>query len=231
MKHLFLEGKGRRWCLVIGLNGAVGVDEHASGAEAAVDAAHGHEEAEAEEVAVVAVADAVVEPGAVMIHLQHTAVTDAAVMRPRWFGNNALFADGHRRCVTFHLWGVARGGGGGLIIVEDDHHQVPVAKAEVPRGPGGGVGADDRGQHKGVDDDQDGAGQNDNQTHKNHTKPAGQVVHQPVHWLEEGVYDHIRVGGLAEAERAEQQPAVEPQLPQPLGGLTTSLFHARPQPS
>lgn len=44
------------------LNGIVSIKEHVSGADAAVDAAHGHIKAKGEEVAVVEVAHAVIEP-------------------------------------------------------------------------------------------------------------------------------------------------------------------------
>lgn len=45
------------------LNGCICIPEHVPAADAAVDAAHGHEKAEGEEVAVVVVPNTVIEPG------------------------------------------------------------------------------------------------------------------------------------------------------------------------
>lgn len=45
------------------LDRSVRIQEHVFGADAAVDAAHGHKEAEGKEVAVVEVAHAVIQPG------------------------------------------------------------------------------------------------------------------------------------------------------------------------
>lgn len=39
--------------------------------------------------------------------------------------------------------------------MEDHHNEKPVATAEVPDDPENGVGADDHGYNKQVDDDQD----------------------------------------------------------------------------
>ena len=48
-----------------------------------------------EEVSVVAVADAVVEPGAVVVHLEHAAVAHRAVVGARGLRVDALLAHGH----------------------------------------------------------------------------------------------------------------------------------------
>ena len=48
-----------------------------------------------EEVAVVAVADAVVEPGAVVVHLEHATVAHRAVVRARGLRVDALLAHRH----------------------------------------------------------------------------------------------------------------------------------------
>ena len=47
-----------------------------------------------EKVAMVEVANAVVKPGAVMIHLEHAGVAHAAVVGPGWLRRNAFLADG-----------------------------------------------------------------------------------------------------------------------------------------
>ena len=48
-----------------------------------------------EKVAVIAVADAVVEPRAVMVHLEHAAVAHRAVVSPRGLWVDAFLAYGH----------------------------------------------------------------------------------------------------------------------------------------
>ena len=47
---------------------------------------------EEQEVALIVQANAVVYPWTVMIHTEHTAIADRAVMRPRGFDNVAAFA-------------------------------------------------------------------------------------------------------------------------------------------
>ena len=56
-------------------------------------AAEHHEHHVEEEVPVVVVAYAVVEPGAVVVHLQDAAVANTAVVGSRWFGLDAFLAN------------------------------------------------------------------------------------------------------------------------------------------
>lgn len=65
-----------------------------------------------------------------------------------------------------YLWRVPGGCPRGLVVVEDDHHQVPVAIADMPHNPGNGVGVQHHGQKAEVGDNEDGAGENHHQTHK-----------------------------------------------------------------
>lgn len=58
-----LLGQVRGLGLPTHLNGCICIPEHVPAADAAVDAAHGHEKAEGEEVAVVVVPNTVIEPG------------------------------------------------------------------------------------------------------------------------------------------------------------------------
>ena len=57
-------------------------------------------------------------------------------------------------------------GSGGLVIVEEDHGEDPVAITQVPDNPLERVGAKDDGQHKEVDNDQDGASEENHQRYK-----------------------------------------------------------------
>ena len=54
------EGEGRRWCLRVSLNSSVSFPEHIPATDTAVDATHGHEQHEGEEVAMVVMSHAVV---------------------------------------------------------------------------------------------------------------------------------------------------------------------------
>lgn len=63
------EGELRRRGLVVALHSIVGLKEHVPAVNTAVDTAQGHVEAEGEEVAVVKMADTVVQPGTVVVHL------------------------------------------------------------------------------------------------------------------------------------------------------------------
>ena len=64
-------------------------------------AAEHHEHHVEEEVPVVVVAYAVVEPGAVVVHLQDAAVANTAVVGSRWFGLDAFLANrGHLRTMS-----------------------------------------------------------------------------------------------------------------------------------
>lgn len=92
-----------RWSLIVSLYRVVGVQEQVPAADAAVDAAEGHVQAEWKEVAVVEVAYAIVQPGTVVVHLQHTHVADATVVRSGWFRSDTFLADGHRGNMNFIL--------------------------------------------------------------------------------------------------------------------------------
>ena len=55
-------------------------------------AAKDHEDHVEEEVSVVVVADTVVQPGTVVIHLKDATVANAAVVGPRWFWLDTFLA-------------------------------------------------------------------------------------------------------------------------------------------
>lgn len=121
------------------LNGIVSVQEHVFGTDAAVDAAHGHEETETEEVAVVEVTHAVIQPGTVVVHFQNTSVADAAVMSSGWFGNYTFFTDGNSRNISLFLRRESGLCGRGFIVMKDDHEQIPVAITQMPEDPVNGI--------------------------------------------------------------------------------------------
>lgn len=187
----FSETVVRRRGLIVGLYSVVGVQKQVPAADAAVDTAHGHVDAEGEEVAMVEMAHAVIQPGTMVIHLQNTHVADAAVVCPRWFGSDAFLTDGHERDVTFVLWWVSWRGGGCLVIMEHHHNEKPVATTEVPRNPVCRVRADDCGQDKQVDDDHNRGCQQDDKTDKHHSKPVGHVVHNPIDGLKSTVQQSV----------------------------------------
>lgn len=84
VKHSLPEGEGRRWylaeCLIACkleplrlmvlhfLDSCIGFPKHDATTDATVDATHGHEEAEGEEVAMVVVPHTVIKPGTMVIH-------------------------------------------------------------------------------------------------------------------------------------------------------------------
>lgn len=107
MSSGFSEGVLWRRGLVVSLYSIVGIQKQVPAADAAVDAAQSHVEAEGVEVAMVEMADTVVQPGTVMVHLQNTHVADAAVVRPRRFWCDTFLTDGHGRDVNFVLWWVS----------------------------------------------------------------------------------------------------------------------------
>lgn len=191
MNHSLLMSEGGRRRLIRALDGIIRLQEHVFGTDAAVDAAHGHEQTEAEEVTVVEMTHAVIQPGTVVVHFQNTSVADAAVMSSSWFGNYTFFTDSNSWYITLFLRWETRTRDRGFIVMEDHHEEIPVAVTEMPEDPVKGVRAEDDGQHAQVDDNHDGAGQGDHQRHKHHSKPAGHIVHQPVDGLKDTVEHRV----------------------------------------
>lgn len=89
------EGEGWRRGLIVSLDSTVGLHKHIPAADAAVHAAQCHVEAEGEEVSMVEMAHAVVQPRTVVVHLQNTRVADAAVVRPRRLWSDTFLTNGH----------------------------------------------------------------------------------------------------------------------------------------
>lgn len=214
VSHPFSEGEGGWWGLLIGLDGSISLPKKVPTAVAAVHTAQSHEEAERKKVPVIIVAHTVVKPGAVMIHLQHTPITDTAVVSSGWFGVNALLTDGDCGKVIPTLRGVSRWSGDGLIVVEDNEDQIPVTVEEMPAEPWHRVGLDDEGQHTQVGDGHNGAGQHYHKHHEHHPTPADHVVHQPVDRLEGSIDSSITAPKGVVEQGAQADLAIAPALDQ-----------------
>lgn len=65
-----------------------------------------------------------------------------------------------------NLWREPRTRGRGFIVMEDQHEEDPVAVTEVPEDPVNGIRAEDDGKNAQIDDNHDGAGQQNHQRHK-----------------------------------------------------------------
>lgn len=202
------------------------VQKHVFDTDAAVDAAHAHEQTETEEVALVEMTYTVIQPGTVVVHFQNTPAADAAVMSPGRFGDDTLLTDSNSWYITLFLRRETRTRGGGFIVMEEDHEEVPVTVTEVPEDPVKGVRAEDDGQHAQIHDHHDGAGQEDHQRHKHHSKPAAHAVHQPEDGLKHTVQHRVRTGQDVEVEGLQQQPRIAPQIrcsARPLSASQTEL--------
>lgn len=87
-----------------------------------------------EEVSVVEVAHAVVEPGTVVVHLEDAMIANRAVVRSRRLGRDALLADGHHLRHDPLDRGFSRVGSQGHPVVEDDVDEEPLAKDDEEDG-------------------------------------------------------------------------------------------------
>lgn len=125
--------------LIRALDGVVRVQKHVFSTDAAVDAAHAHEQTETEEVTVVEMTNTVIQPGTVVVHFQNTPAADTAVMSSGRFGNDTFFTDCNSWYITLFLRWETRTCGCSFIVMEDDHEEVPVSVTQVPEDPVNGV--------------------------------------------------------------------------------------------
>lgn len=241
VKHSLSEGEGRWGSLTVDgliacklqpllllvlefLNGCVGITEHDTAADAAVNAAHGHEKAEGEEVAMVVMANTVIEPRTMMIHFKNTPIANATMVRAGGFWGDAFPAHRHRRNVFLSLLGWISGRcGDGLVVMEHDHDEIPVAVGDVPADPLGGIGLEDERKDTDVDDQYDGAGQDDHQNDKHYAEPSGHVIHQPINGFKQGLDHHVAVGERVVGQGDQAEAAVAHVVGQEV--------HLRPFPS
>ena len=172
----------------------------------------------------VLVPDAVVQPRAVVVHLEDASVAHGAMVRPRGLRGDALLADGDDLREPGRVRGRRRprAEGDGLPVVEDDVDEEELAGDDEGDGKGGVLGpvvgeADEvgDGDHGGVEreDGGDEAGPED----------LGEVVHQPDERFDEGVE---RVG---EAEVLVVEVGVEGGADDPEVGAEGLLGGARPE--
>lgn len=147
-----------------------------------------------------------------MIHLQHTPITDAAVVCSGWLGINALLTDGDSSNVIPALGWVSRRSGDGLVVMEDDEDQIPVTIEEMPAEPWYRVGSEDEGQDTQISNGHDGPGQHDHQHHKHHSKPADHIVHQPVDRLKGSINGSVTASKGIVEQGAQANLAITPAL-------------------
>jgi len=97
--------------------------------EGTPDDHEGHVE---EEVPVVVVPNTVIEPGTVVVHLEHAVVANTAVMSSGWLRSNTLLADGGDFLQYSVRWGNTRGDGEGHQEVKDNIDEQIVTKNDQP---------------------------------------------------------------------------------------------------